>query len=272
MNKLLTWILFFTGILYAQNYFPLSLGNSWTYTGSNDTVYKRTQSISTTTQTADYTYYLFGNSNSPFDTIRQDNAGNIVKLYRGTDHMWFYFTKDSGSVYSFPFSNYTYEVKVRKGLTVKTHCGTFTNCISFYFNAPGVIDDEIGYIFAPDIGLIVVYGAWRDDLLFSHNINGGPTSVSPNQIPIAKNISLLQNYPNPFNPNTMIHYQVHEPGAIKLTMHNLLGQEIETLVNETKNEGNYSVTFNGNNLPSGVYYYSLRSNNTVLTKKCLLMK
>ena len=109
-------------------------------------------------------------------------------------------------------------------------------------------------------------------MLYSHNIKGGPSTVSVNSGDIPKNISLSQNYPNPFNPNTLINYRVNEPGNVILTVYNLMGQRVETLVNETKSAGEYSVIFNGTNLSSGIYYYSLRSNNSIVNKKCLLLK
>jgi parallel beta-helix repeat protein len=97
--------------------------------------------------------------------------------------------------------------------------------------------------------------------------------------------SLEQNYPNPFNPSTSIQYQVSSISFVSLVVYDILGNEIETLVNEEKLAGTYEVEFNshsGNvqNLPSGVYFYQLRilgpemsSGQTFTqTKKMLLLK
>ncbi len=83
---------------------------------------------------------------------------------------------------------------------------------------------------------------------------------------------LSQNYPNPFNPSTKIKYSITEPGKVKLTLFNLLGEEVTTLVNEEKPAGNYSIDFNAANLPSGVYFYQLRVGNFVQSRKMILLK
>jgi hypothetical protein len=69
-----------------------------------------------------------------------------------------------------------------------------------------------------------------------------------------REFSLSQNYPNPFNPSTVISYQVASFGKVSLKVHDLLGREVATLVNEVKAAGSYTVTFNAANMPSGVYF------------------
>jgi outer membrane protein assembly factor BamB len=83
---------------------------------------------------------------------------------------------------------------------------------------------------------------------------------------------LEQNYPNPFNPNTTINYSIKERGLVHLKVYNVLGKEITTLVDEEKSQGSYSVSFDGSNLPSGVYVYSIRVNNFIQNRKMILMK
>jgi hypothetical protein len=95
-----------------------------------------------------------------------------------------------------------------------------------------------------------------------------------NEIP--KTYSLSQNYPNPFNPTTVINYSIPKRSFVTLKVYDILGREISTLVNEEQSAGNYKVTFNGVNLPSGVYFYRLsangKANNFVETKKLVLLK
>lgn len=83
---------------------------------------------------------------------------------------------------------------------------------------------------------------------------------------------LAQNYPNPFNPNTSISFTIPQSGNVKLSVYNLLGQEITTLVNEYKEAGTHNIKFNAANLNSGVYLYKLESNGLTLTKKMTLLK
>ena len=82
----------------------------------------------------------------------------------------------------------------------------------------------------------------------------------------------LQNYPNPFNPTTSISYSIAEAGFVTLKVYDVLGTEVSTLVNENKQSGQYSVQFIASNLPSGVYIYTLQTNNQAITQKMLLMK
>jgi len=84
--------------------------------------------------------------------------------------------------------------------------------------------------------------------------------------------SLSQNYPNPFNPTTTIDYSIKSAGLVTLKVYDMLGTEVVSLVNELKDAGNYSVTFNASYLPSGIYFYTLTSGNFINTKKLILLK
>ncbi len=84
--------------------------------------------------------------------------------------------------------------------------------------------------------------------------------------------ALLQNYPNPFNPSTTIRYAIPKSGFVTLRMYNLLGQEIETLVNEKQLTGEYEAQWNPTNLSSGVYLYRLEVGEFVKSKKLVFLK
>jgi parallel beta-helix repeat protein len=84
--------------------------------------------------------------------------------------------------------------------------------------------------------------------------------------------SLSDNYPNPFNPVTKIGYTVPQTSFVTLKVYDVLGREVATLVNEEKISGVYEVEFNGSNLSSGIYFYSLTAGDFHQTKKLILMK
>jgi hypothetical protein len=84
--------------------------------------------------------------------------------------------------------------------------------------------------------------------------------------------ALGQNYPNPFNPSTLIKYSVPESGFVKLSVYNLIGEEVSVLVNKVVDAGFYEAAFNAANLPSGIYFYRLQAGDYVETKKMVLMK
>ena len=83
---------------------------------------------------------------------------------------------------------------------------------------------------------------------------------------------LLQNYPNPFNPTTIIDYSIKAEGNVELVIYDVLGKVVEKLVDERKSVGKYSAQFDATSLSSGIYFYSLRVNDFVNTKKMLLIK
>jgi len=105
-----------------------------------------------------------------------------------------------------------------------------------------------------------------------------PTSVDDlNNSPIE--FALHSNYPNPFNPSTTIKYSIPVADAynasttnVTLNIYDILGREVETLVNEKQSPGNYEVVFNAANLTSGTYFYRLISGNNVKTMKMILLK
>ncbi len=89
---------------------------------------------------------------------------------------------------------------------------------------------------------------------------------------IVKDYSLSQNYPNPFNPSTRINFNLPKSGMTRLVIYNILGQKVATLINQNLNAGQHSVVFNADNLPSGIYLYTLSSGNFMVTKKMILLK
>ena len=84
--------------------------------------------------------------------------------------------------------------------------------------------------------------------------------------------SLFQNYPNPFNPTTKIQYWLPERSRVRLTIYDVLGREIKTLVNEEKPAGFYEAKFDGTGVPSGVYFYRIEAGTFSDTKKFVLLK
>jgi hypothetical protein len=83
---------------------------------------------------------------------------------------------------------------------------------------------------------------------------------------------LSQNYPNPFNPSTIIHYQIPANGYVTLLIYDGTGREVKTLVNQYQSKGSYDINFHAVNFASGIYFYQLRTNNFISTKKMLFLK
>ncbi len=110
--------------------------------------------------------------------------------------------------------------------------------------------------------------AFVDDLRLSGPVDVKETTNS--QTPAS--YKLFQNYPNPFNPSTKIKYSIPQESSVTITVFDVLGNNIETLVNENKPVGKYEVVFDASNLPSGVYYCRIKAGEFVETKKMILLR
>lgn len=89
---------------------------------------------------------------------------------------------------------------------------------------------------------------------------------------VPSTLTLSQNYPNPFNPSTKIEFNVPESGEVNLSIYNMLGQIVQTVIDEPLNSGQHAVTFDAKGLSSGIYIYRLHFGDIVKTGKMVLMK
>ncbi|NIR63148.1 MAG: T9SS type A sorting domain-containing protein, partial [candidate division Zixibacteria bacterium] len=97
------------------------------------------------------------------------------------------------------------------------------------------------------------------------------TSIKPiSNVPMG--FQLKQNYPNPFNPVTTIAYTLPKAGKVQLIIFDLTGREIQTLVSSVQPAGSYQVQFDGSGLSSGVYWYCLKYDRQIVTKKMALIR
>ncbi len=101
-----------------------------------------------------------------------------------------------------------------------------------------------------------------------------PSGVEGEQHPglLPEKFALSQNYPNPFNPSTRINYSVPEFSRVKITIYDIMGRKVKTLLDEEKSAGNYSLDWDASNLSSGVYIYRMRAGNFSTGRKCMLLK
>ena len=98
------------------------------------------------------------------------------------------------------------------------------------------------------------------------------TDVAENIVQAPSSFSLEQNYPNPFNPSTQISFNLEKAGFTTLTVYNILGQKVATLLSQNLSAGSHIINFNASNLSTGVYIYKLESGKNTAIKKMMLPK
>ncbi|MFZ0456587.1 MAG: T9SS type A sorting domain-containing protein, partial [Ignavibacteriaceae bacterium] len=122
------------------------------------------------------------------------------------------------------------------------------------------------------------YTAWKAQSDWEHRwiqfMLGGhdPYGAVETATNIPQKFQLQQNYPNPFNPSTVISFTIPKAGYVSLKVYNMLGQEVSVLVDGYKAAQTYNINFDAPNLSSGVYIYSVKFDNQIVTRKMILMK
>ena len=211
-----------------------------------------------------------------------DQNGNDMGLFvttnlLGPTNIWF---DDNGDLLVIDYN----------GTAVKRYdtSGNFiNNFITGLGNAEGVD-------FFPNGNILIGNGATSSVKLFDSNGNyiedfipsGSGGLITPNAVVIreinvlsvddntlkSNSFILEQNYPNPFNPTTNIRFRIADRGFATLKVFNVLGNEIETLVNKELEEGEYKFTFDASGIPSGVYFYQLKVGSFIQTNKMVYLK
>jgi len=296
MKVLLIFVILFFSTTYSQNVVSLSLGNKWFY----DYHY-----YSSSDDGFEFRYYqlekeVVGNtyiSGVPYAKIKVNkieegdtsfvqyeywHADSLVFLQIGMDLLLDYIPK----IFDLSFTNDSIGIDHFIGLEVTTVLGESVLLQKFYYEESGMASFSTTVETAQNIGVSHIYGdgdvdtgglRWNCSIvLYKALIDGTILTSVENNENSHPNFALSQNYPNPFNPTTKIKYQIKEPGFVSLKVYDILGKKVATLVNEHKNPGYYSVTFDANSaaggLPSGVYIYKLQAGKYSSAKKMLLTK
>jgi len=159
-----------------------------------------------------------------------------------------------------------------RGIIYKTTNGGIT----WGYQVPDVSSNTIYYY---KINFVNKLNGWAYTFFNGvHSVTGGDsitiyTSVKNNNSNLPYVFFLYQNYPNPFNPKTVINYELRVTSFVSLRIYNIQGEESKVLVNQKQNSGEYKIEFEGSDLPSGVYFYSLfLDGERVDTKKMMLLK
>ena len=226
--------------------------------------------------------------------LREDSVGNILI---GAMSMGESSNIDSATVYPSPgvfFPNeiltlgystsyfysgiYRQDSVVSISETVISTAGTFTNCIKLMSTHKDTLGTTIYLAYA-----YFAYGIGEVKSAREIPVNDAHTTElieynvqlkidEKNSLGIPSHFCLHQNYPNPFNPTTTISYELPKSSFVNMSIYNVAGQLVETLVNDNKSPGYYSVEWNTSGASSGLYFYRIDAGDFSSVKKCLLVK
>jgi len=166
------------------------------------------------------------------------------------------------------YSNLTFETVDEYGNWTATDGSATVMIDDYYFDGEWPTISE-GQTFEYVAGVIGYnYSEFK---LYPRNINDF-TNLDVNAVIVINDFRISSVYPNPFNPVTTISYELPAPSSVQVTIYNVNGQLIETLVNRNKVSGNYDVTWDASNYTSGIYFVKLVANGKTISEKITLIK
>ena len=201
--------------------------------------------------------YSSADLTSDYNDLYYDDTNNNNCLVRiGTTNYftladWQVIGKDSNSVTEMPNFVAPYLHIVENEETLLESRGIPITDINFDF------DGQTRHVTTPDIG--------------ADEFNGIPVGVE-DEANVPTEYALEQNYPNPFNPTTTFRYSIPQTSKVVIKVYDILGNEIAILIDEEKSVGTYELTWNAENVPTGVYFYQLKTGDFINSKKMILLK
>ncbi|NOG98635.1 MAG: T9SS type A sorting domain-containing protein [Ignavibacteriae bacterium] len=278
--------LFITNYSYSQefdplDFFPSSVGNVWIYETPSDIVRYEIIKDSVDQYGNKFIFYYLEQP-----TYQMDTMNNVYFVPYSLNWLKYKLDADSGD---------TWQVRP-EGTSVRRREALVTN--KYHTTAFGIPSEilEIEYwnldygdtvinefaiyenteILAAGFGLLYDYTAHGPvytirGCIIEQDTFGIVTTVEED-LQLPDDFALYQNYPNPFNPTTTIKFQLSNYAFVELRVFDLLGREVSVLIKVEKPAGIYELKFHGNDLTSGTYIYTLKTGNSILSKKMLLIK
>ncbi len=281
---ILGMVLIITTQADAQFYYPTQVGNKWIYDEISYSIgfYSRdTTSVSIVRDTLMPNGFIY----SKFDRYDQID-GKFIR----SDSNWIYYYNHPDST-DIPFFKLNasvdeqWNVNLYRWFTVRylgidsvTIFNTSTNIKRFYLDGLAVmyvyLSDKFGPIFVRDMHDppgVVITDKFLIGAVISDTSYGIVLSV-PMSDEILADYTIEQNYPNPFNSSTIIKYHIPQKEFVTIKVYNILGQEIKSLVNETKDQGSHKIKLDAGRMPSGLYLYRIKAGAFTETKKMLIIR
>jgi len=255
--------------------------SSGTFTWSNSFGSGSYDDFTSAAEDDDGNLYFTGTTESSGDrnlwVVKTDSAGNhiLTKTYGGTLWEWgqdIKRTTDGNFILTGYSQSNSTSLRQLWILKIDEQCDTLWTKLFTSVNG----SEGYSIIQTTDNGFAVTGTAGSSvtgpDVWVIRLLEEGVTSINEYSSQIPGEFYLEQNYPNPFNPTTKLSFVISHQSFVTLNVYDLLGNKIATLINEDIPAGNYHLNFNADELTSGVYFYQLKTNNMVQTKKMILIK
>lgn len=226
---------------------------------------------------------VFWNSSHDVRLQWLDAGGNLIgsplfmaNLATNSEYFQFLITEEDDNIllydsYDGEFPRISTQISDMNGILIRGP--SFISNESFYysdlynFSSPVAVKDTIYYI-----GWGSRNGESEDSWISRFQVNDIPNQLTINDVPSDYKIILDQNSPNPFNNETVIPFSIPENMQINLSLYNCLGQKVKNIFTGPAKQGEHRIKLMADDIPSGVYYYQLRTDKELITKKCLLLK
>jgi len=288
MRKILLVIMIVSGFLFAQNS-PIDFetggyGATWTWTvfenGSNPSLEivtnPNTGGINSSATVAKFTALQTGQPwagcesqhGSDIGTFSLDATNSTVKIM-----VYKTVISDVGLKFVIPSSGSLGEIKVSNTVTNEWEELTFD--FSSHIGLPEAIGIDQIVVF-PDFDL---GGRTQDNIIYFDNISfySNSVGVDNRSETFPQGFVLEQNFPNPFNPSTTLRYELPEDGLVNVTIYDMMGRQVSTLLSSHQTAGYKSIQWNATNdfgkpVSAGVYLYQIQAGEFVQTKKMVLLK
>jgi hypothetical protein len=292
----------------ASNHFPLQIGNQWIYKYQREDLNRNSIDSLITLSIIDSTskyyrfnrYFLYYNTYGGDSSLFKTMNGKVIRKMNGKDMIWYDFSAKVGESWTIPVRDHKLffpidTVDIVAVLISKTDAfiwgqDTLKNCYRFKFSfSTKKIFDLLPWeeVFAPNVGLVekisgYKYRVWDSYRLIKATIKNVRVSISTkenNNLNFPKRFFLAQNEPNPFRATTLLSYKLMGNSSAEVTakIYNIMGQEINTLFAGFQRPGSYQIIWNGKNnfgedVPAGIYLYSLTVDGYRETKKMIFQK
>lgn len=249
----------------TTSYFPLEVGNTWTYfrvfespSAPPDTVWRGTYKVVESVSINDTLYYVSEYPFSLADTLRSDDENRIWARVEDRDVLLFDFGLEEGQAYHFEsarLTGITFEVTISRGRTVDVGAGVFENCVVLDFDDPQVNDEEHFFTFAPGVGIVHAIGGLGDYVeLYSADIAGGINTPIEDDDRGHPQLARPLAYPNPLSSTTTIIIPFTGSSHVTATVYNALGREVEVLAEAECDMQQCVLEWDGSEHANGSYY------------------